>query len=91
MTTRCPPKAASSLSASKRLSRACTSRNTRRGTLPLPVRFVTLAGDGSVRIERGFVRAEDEPKSKAKAEDQKKRSAKDAEGLRRFRKSWLPS
>ena len=44
--------------------------------------FVTLAGDGSVRIERGFVRAEDEPKSKAKAEAQKgKRSAKDADGL----------
>ena len=32
---------------------------------------MTLAGDGSVRIERGFVRAEDEPKSKAKAAEQK--------------------
>jgi ParB family transcriptional regulator, chromosome partitioning protein len=44
--------------------------------------FVTLAGDGSVRVERGFVRAEDEPKSKAsaaKAEEQKgKRPAKDS-------------
>jgi ParB family chromosome partitioning protein len=29
--------------------------------------FVALAGDGSVRIERGFVRAEDEPKPKPKA------------------------
>lgn len=34
--------------------------------------FVTLAADGSVRVERGFVRAEDEPKSKAKADDHKK-------------------
>lgn len=41
--------------------------------------FVTLAYDGSVRIERGFVRSEDEPKSKAK--DKPKQSAKDAEGL----------
>jgi ParB family chromosome partitioning protein len=41
--------------------------------------FVTLANDGSVRIERGFVRAEDERESKA--EDQKKRPAKDADGL----------
>jgi ParB family transcriptional regulator, chromosome partitioning protein len=43
--------------------------------------FVTLAADGSVRIERGFVRTEDEPKLKAKAEDQEKRPAKDADGL----------
>lgn len=44
--------------------------------------FVTLAGDGSVRIERGFVRAEDEPESKAKAEGENgKRPAKDADGL----------
>jgi ParB family chromosome partitioning protein len=43
--------------------------------------FVTLAGDGSVRIERGFVRAEDEPQSKAKAEPKGKRPAKDEDGL----------
>jgi ParB family chromosome partitioning protein len=43
--------------------------------------FVTLSGDGSVRIERGFVRAEDEPESKAKPADQKNRCAKDADGL----------
>jgi exodeoxyribonuclease-1 len=44
--------------------------------------FVTLAGDGSVRIERGFIRTEDEPKFKAKATDHKtERSAKDADGL----------
>jgi ParB family chromosome partitioning protein len=42
--------------------------------------FVTLAGDGSVRVERGFVRSEDEPESKAKAKDQKNPSAKDAGG-----------
>jgi len=42
--------------------------------------FVTLAHDGSVRIERGLVRAEDDPKSKAKAE-QKDNRAKDADGL----------
>jgi ParB family chromosome partitioning protein len=44
--------------------------------------FVTLAGDGSVRIERGFIRAEDDPKSKTKAQEPKgKRPAKDADGL----------
>ena len=43
--------------------------------------FVTLAGDGSVRIERGFVRSEDEPESKAKPEDRKNVQAKDADGL----------
>jgi ParB family chromosome partitioning protein len=42
--------------------------------------FVTLAHDGSVRIERGLVRAEDDPKSKAKAEPKDNR-AKDADGL----------
>jgi ParB family chromosome partitioning protein len=43
--------------------------------------FVTLSGDGSVRIERGFIRAEDEPESKAKPADRKNHSAKDADGL----------
>ena len=43
--------------------------------------FVTLAHDGSVRIERGFVRPEDDPKSKAKAEQEGERPAKDADGL----------
>jgi ParB family chromosome partitioning protein len=43
--------------------------------------FVTLAGDGSVRIERGLVRAEDEPQSKAKAGPKGKRPAKDADGV----------
>jgi ParB family chromosome partitioning protein len=43
--------------------------------------FVTLARDGSVRIERGFVRAEDEPASKAKSDDKAKRPLKGADGL----------
>jgi ParB family chromosome partitioning protein len=43
--------------------------------------FVTLASDGSVRIERGFVRSEDEPKSKANAKQKDNRAAKDADGL----------
>jgi ParB family chromosome partitioning protein len=43
--------------------------------------FVTLANDGSVRIERGFVRSEDDPESKSKPADRKKHSAKDADGL----------
>jgi ParB family chromosome partitioning protein len=43
--------------------------------------FVSLAGDGSVRVERGFVRSEDEPESKTKAKDQKNPSAKDADGV----------
>ena len=43
--------------------------------------FVTLAHDGSVRIERGLVRAEDDPKSKAKAEQKDNRAAKGADGL----------
>ena len=44
--------------------------------------FITLAHDGSVHVERGFVRPEDDPQSKAKAEDQKgKRPAKNADGL----------
>jgi len=50
--------------------------------LALAGAFVAVAGDGSVRVERGFVRAEDEPKSKAgAAEPDGKRPAKDAEGL----------
>jgi ParB family chromosome partitioning protein len=46
--------------------------------LALAGAFLTLAGDGSVRVERGYVRCEDEPKSKAKQKDSR---AKDADGL----------
>jgi len=48
--------------------------------LALAGAFLTLAGDGSVRVERGYVRSEDEPKSKAKAKQNDNR-AKDADGL----------
>jgi ParB family chromosome partitioning protein len=48
--------------------------------LALAGAFVTLANDGSVRIERGFVRAEDDPESKAEDKNGK-RPAKDADGL----------
>jgi ParB family transcriptional regulator, chromosome partitioning protein len=47
--------------------------------LALAGAFLTLAGDGSVRVERGYVRSEDEPESKAKHKDN--RAAKDADGL----------
>jgi ParB family chromosome partitioning protein len=47
--------------------------------LSLAGAFGTLAGDGSLRVERGFVRSEDEPKSSAKAQDGK-HPAKDADG-----------
>lgn len=44
--------------------------------------FATLAHDGSVRVERGFVHADDDPASKAKADEKNgKRPAKDADGL----------
>jgi ParB family chromosome partitioning protein len=44
--------------------------------------FVTLAHDGSVRIERGFVRPEDDPKTGTDSGKRKgKRPAKDADGL----------
>lgn len=43
--------------------------------------FVTLAADGSVRVERGFVRVEDDPESEAEAAGETKRPAKDADGL----------
>jgi ParB family chromosome partitioning protein len=49
--------------------------------LALAGAFVTLARDGSVRIERGFIRAADEPKSKKADDEQQKCPAKDADGL----------
>ena len=49
----------------------------RKQDIALAGAFVTLARDGSVRIERGFVRREDEPKAKAKA---KARNGKDENG-----------
>jgi ParB family chromosome partitioning protein len=49
--------------------------------LALAGAFLTLAGDGSVRVERGYVRAEDEPESKSKAKQKSNSAAKDADGL----------
>jgi len=49
--------------------------------LALAGAFLTLAGDGSVRIERGYVRSEDEPESKSKAKQKGNGAAKDADGL----------
>jgi ParB family transcriptional regulator, chromosome partitioning protein len=44
--------------------------------------FVTLGPDGAVRIERGFVRSEDEPKSKDKNKNKKANGkVKDTDGL----------
>lgn len=43
--------------------------------------FAITEDHGSVRIERGFVRAEDEPESKPKDESKGKRPAKAADGL----------
>jgi ParB family chromosome partitioning protein len=48
--------------------------------LALAGAFVTLARDGSVKVERGFVRVEDEPKSNAKQQDGEGQP-KDADGL----------
>jgi ParB family chromosome partitioning protein len=48
--------------------------------LALAGAFVSLAGDGSVRVERGFVRPDDEPESETKA-DEGERQPKDADGL----------
>ena len=42
--------------------------------------FVTLAHDGSIRIERGFVRPEDDPQAANSAKRKGKRTAKDANG-----------
>ena len=53
--------------------------------------FVTLSGDGSVRIERGFVRAEDEPESKAKGAIRRSAQPSMRTGLRRFPRNWLRS
>jgi ParB family chromosome partitioning protein len=61
---------------------ALNKQEYRKQDIALAGAFVTLAHDGSVRIERGFVRPEDEPKAKTNPDDQKgERSAKDADGL----------
>lgn len=77
-----PPKAAEQLGRIEAAIEALHREEYKARDIALAGAFVTLAGDGSVRIERGFVRTEDEPKSKAKAANETKdSSAKDADGL----------
>jgi ParB family transcriptional regulator, chromosome partitioning protein len=76
-----PTKAAEQLERIEGAIEALSKEEYKARDVALAGAFVNLSGDGSVRIERGFVRAEDEPESKAKADDQKKRPTKDADGL----------
>jgi ParB family chromosome partitioning protein len=77
-----PAKAAEQLGRIEAAIEALNCEEYKPRDIALAGAFVTLANDGSVRIERGFVRAEDEPESKTKAEDKNgKRPAKDADGL----------
>jgi ParB family chromosome partitioning protein len=77
-----PAKAAEQLGRIEAAIEALRREEYKARDLALAGAFVSLAGDGSVRIERGFVRSEDEPESKTKAKGQEdKRPAKDADGL----------
>jgi ParB family transcriptional regulator, chromosome partitioning protein len=77
-----PAKAAEQLGRIEAAIEALRREEYKARDIALAGAFVTLSGDGSVRIERGFVRSEDEPESKTKAGDQEdKRPAKDADGL----------
>jgi len=76
-----PAKAAEQLGRIEAAIEALSKEEYKARDIALAGAFVTLSGDGSVRIERGFVRSEDEPESKTKAEGKKKHSAKDADGL----------
>jgi ParB family chromosome partitioning protein len=76
-----PAKAAEQLGRIEAAIEAIQKHEYKAQDVALAGAFVTLSGDGSVRVERGYVRAEDEPKSKAKPADQKNHPAKDADGL----------
>jgi ParB family chromosome partitioning protein len=76
-----PAKAADQLERIEAAIEALSKEEYKAQDVALAGAFVTLSGDGSVRIERGYVRAEDEPESKAKPADQKNHPAKDADGL----------
>jgi ParB family transcriptional regulator, chromosome partitioning protein len=76
-----PTKAAEQLGRIEAAIEALRKEEYKARDIALAGPFVTLSSDGSVRIERGFVRAEDEPESKAKPADKKNRSAKDEDGL----------
>jgi ParB family transcriptional regulator, chromosome partitioning protein len=75
-----PPKAAEQLARIEAAIEALQRDEYKARDIALAGAFVTLAGDGSVRIERGFVR--NGPKSKARATDETEESSvKDADGL----------
>jgi ParB family chromosome partitioning protein len=77
-----PAKAAEQLGRIEASIEALQKEEYKARDIALAGAFVTLAHDGSVRVERGFVRAEDEPESKGKTEQKNGKSpAKDAEGL----------
>jgi ParB family chromosome partitioning protein len=79
-----PAKAAEQLGRIESAIEALRREENKARDIALAGAFVTLSGDGSVRIERGFVRTDDEPECKTKAEDQKKRPARHADGLAPF-------
>jgi ParB family chromosome partitioning protein len=62
-----PPEVAAKLERIEAAVETCCKQQYAARDVALAGAFVALAGDGSVRIERGFVRTEDEPKPKAKA------------------------
>jgi ParB family chromosome partitioning protein len=74
-----PAKAAVQLGRIEAAIEALSKEEYKARDVALAGAFVTLSGDGSVRIERGFIRSEDEPESKTKAEGKKKRSGKDTD------------
>lgn len=74
-----PPEAAAKLERIEAAVAALQQEAFTPRELALAGAFVTLAYDGSLRIERGLVRAEDEPKAKAK--DDRKPDNKDADGF----------
>jgi ParB family chromosome partitioning protein len=74
-----PPEVAAKLERIEAAVAALQREEYAKGNLAIAGAFVTLAHDSSVRIERGFVRAEDDPKSEAKGEA--KRPAKDVDGF----------
>jgi ParB family chromosome partitioning protein len=74
-----PPEVAAKMERIEAAVAALQREEYAKDNLAIAGAFVTLANDGSVRIERGFVRVKDDPK--AEAEGKSKRPAKDADGL----------
>jgi ParB family transcriptional regulator, chromosome partitioning protein len=76
-----PAEAAAKLERIEAAVEALQKRGYAKRDIVLAGAFASLAHDGSVRVERGFVRPEDDPKSKTDAKPEGKRPAKDADGL----------